>query len=127
MVKARYDAQYFVEYYQQHRKVMIGRSKDRWRVSRIRIDAIKLESGCVDCGYREHPQALQFDHVDPSLKQHEIGRMTGMKWSRIEAEIAKCQVRCANCHAVRTHAEGHSSGTITRRSSDPTLFDATGF
>lgn len=33
-----------------------------------RLNAVKLQSGCVDCGFNGHPQALQFDHIDPVNK-----------------------------------------------------------
>lgn len=70
---------------------------------RAQLDAIKLESGCIDCGYKEHPAALQFDHRELSEKEFEIGRNILHKpWDVLLAEIAKCDVRCANCHAIRT-------------------------
>jgi hypothetical protein len=49
---------------------------------------------------------LDFDHVDPSTKLMAIGSMaTSRCWSAIEAEIAKCVVRCANCHRRRTKSQ----------------------
>jgi hypothetical protein len=67
------------------------------------IQSIKMERGCTDCGYREHPEALEFDHLPGFVKEHRIAQLSaGAKREKIDAEIAKCEVVCANCHAVRT-------------------------
>ena len=57
-------------------------------------------AGCADCGERD-PVVLEFDHVDG--KRATISAIVG-SWSRTRliAEMAKCEVRCANCHARRT-------------------------
>jgi hypothetical protein len=62
-----------------------------------------LEHPCVDCGETD-VRVLEFDHEDPSSKAAEIGRLAAcsMPWNRIQAEIEKCSVRCANCHRRRT-------------------------
>ena len=67
--------------------------------------AIKIAKGCEICGYNEHPAALQFDHIDPTQKEFNVGEAVSNSygWSRIEAEIAKCRVLCANCHAIHTY------------------------
>jgi len=69
------------------------------------ISSIKIESGCVDCGYRESAVALDFDHLPGSEKMFSIGSATARSASqaRLKAEMAKCEVVCANCHRVRTH------------------------
>lgn len=69
-----------------------------------RVAAIKIELGCTDCGYREHPDALEFDHLPGFEKVAGINAMLrrGVGWAKIEAEIAKCEVVCANCHRIRT-------------------------
>lgn len=67
-----------------------------------RVQAIKLKSGCIDCGYNGHPEALQFDHRPDEVKSFTIARKMTNAWSALEAEIAKCDVRCANCHAIKT-------------------------
>lgn len=56
---------------------------------------------CVDCGEADM-RMLDFDHVR-GKKSGEISRMMniGCSWSTIKAEIAKCEVRCANCHRIR--------------------------
>ena len=84
--------------------------KDRLRK---KIWQIKKELGCEICGYNEHPAALQFDHLEPSNKEFTISRAISdsIAWQRIEAEIEKCRVLCANCHAIHTHESGHHAFT----------------
>src|SRR5258708_23207555 len=52
---------------------------------------------CNECGETDIC-LLEFDHVRGD-KLGEIGDMLrqGFSWSAIEDEIAKCEVRCANC------------------------------
>ena len=58
---------------------------------------------CIDCG-ENNPLVLEFDHKDDSDKIDRISKMVSGKWSieRIKEEITKCDVRCANCHHIRT-------------------------
>jgi hypothetical protein len=63
----------------------------------------KLEKGCIDCGYNLHPEALEFDHKPNSDKLFNIGEKLGSySMEKIWEEINKCEVVCANCHAIRT-------------------------
>lgn len=71
-------------------------SKRQW------LAAIKLERGCVDCGFKSHAEALQFDHLPQHEKKFNIGHRWGKNKKELLAEIAKCEVRCANCHAIKT-------------------------
>ena len=61
----------------------------------------KLAAGCIDCGYKAHPAALDFDHVRGE-KRFGLGGTQIRSWKVILAELAKCVVRCANCHRVVT-------------------------
>jgi hypothetical protein len=57
---------------------------------------------CVDCG-ETNIVVLDFDHGDPGLKRHDVIVLATHKpWNRVLLEIAKCDVRCANCHRRRT-------------------------
>lgn len=71
------------------------------------VQAIKLARGCVDCGFNTNPAALDFDHVR-GKKFKGVGAMVNFGKDRIDAEIAKCVVRCANCHRIRTYRRGPS-------------------
>lgn len=67
---------------------------------------IYLQShGCVDCGEKD-PRVLDFDHIK-GKKINGISTMisNGCSMITIMDEIAKCEVRCANCHRRRTAIE----------------------
>lgn len=61
------------------------------------------EHPCVDCG-EDDPVVLEFDHQRD--KAHGIAQLlhAHVRWEVIAGEIAKCEVRCANCHRRRTAA-----------------------
>ena len=59
------------------------------------------EHPCVDCG-ESNPAVLEFDHQRDKRKEVTVLVRNGSRWATVEAEIAKCEVRCANCHRRRT-------------------------
>jgi hypothetical protein len=64
---------------------------------------------CVDCGLRDI-RVLEFDHRVDEVKSDSVSRLflSGRSWEVVLAEIAKCEVRCVNCHRRRTSARaGH--------------------
>lgn len=69
---------------------------------RAKVREYKTSKACMDCG-ETHPACLQFHHRDPSQKIEQINRLVLRKRSTTElwAEIEKCDVLCANCHAKR--------------------------
>jgi hypothetical protein len=72
--------------------------------------AYLLGHPCVDCGETDIV-VLDFDHRSEVPKVENISRMVaaGWPWKRIVAEIAKCDVVCANDHRRRT-AQSQSWG-----------------
>ena len=55
---------------------------------------------CALCGYERWVGALQFHHLDPSLKKFQIGQRGHCRsLARCRAEAHKCVLLCANCHA----------------------------
>ena len=101
---------YCKECFKPIKKQQYQRYKDKYKVrcQKLRLrnrqfifDYFKTHP-CVDCGI-SNPIVLTFDHVLGS-KKYEISRLKSSSRSieLIEEEIAKCEVRCFNCHACRT-------------------------
>ena len=63
------------------------------------------QHGCVNCPETD-PIVLTFDHIIGD-KQFNLADAASNQYSiaRIKQEIAKCQVRCFNCHARKTAKE----------------------
>jgi hypothetical protein len=70
-----------------------------------RFDAMAdLKNGpCADCGGRFPSVCMDFDHRDPSTKVDNISTLASKgSWSSVLAEVAKCDLVCANCHRIRS-------------------------
>jgi hypothetical protein len=82
----------------------INRQSARKRAQDCVMSNLKGKS-CVDCG-NSNPIVLQFDHVKGE-KFGAVAKMVhdGYSVKRIEEEIQKCVIRCANCHAIKTYTQ----------------------
>lgn len=91
----------------------------RYKLNKLAwISKYKIKRGCDKCGYKKHSAALQFHHRDPKDKIHNIAEMAGRNYSKevILKEINKCDLLCANCHAIeheslRGRADGSSEAS----------------
>lgn len=77
------------------------RGLEKSLTNRLRLVEYLLDHPCVDCGETD-PVVLDFDHRDPSAKKASVTSLANRSWTSVLAEIAKCDVRCANCHSRRT-------------------------
>lgn len=87
------------------------KNKERYKLKRQRsrdsmnkkVREIKEGSPCVDCKQYYPFWIMQFDHID----DNKIGSVSSLARSKsfntVLAEIAKCELVCANCHATRTY------------------------
>ena len=66
---------------------------------------LKEDKSCLDCGIKYPPYVYDFDHL-PQFKKSFPLSSTGMRDKSMEeiiAEVAKCELVCANCHRHRTY------------------------
>lgn len=90
------------------------------RYYRIRRECIQILGGiCVDCGAAD---SLEFDHADASTKACDVSKlMNGQRRERLLAELAKCVLRCHDCHVAKSTAQGdnnaveHGSGLTGKK------------
>lgn len=73
-----------------------------------------IDNGCVDCGTKDL-DVLEFDHIDGSKKAN-VSFMAQQNFpqSEIDVEIAKCKVRCSNCHTKKTKDRASKKETTSQ-------------
>jgi hypothetical protein len=115
--------------------------KPKSTVSRIKgriaiIDEKLRRGACMDCDMevtRDNYFCFDFDHIDPMQKSFAVSSMArDVAEATLQAEFAKCDLVCANCHRLRTHIQ-IKTGVMTgmkktghKRPIAPTLFEMTG-
>lgn len=88
------------------REKIYKQKKDRKRESRQKVNEYLSSHPCIDCN-NDNIIVLEFDHRDRNKKHKAISEMviSGYAWKKIKEEIEKCDVRCANCHRIKTAAQ----------------------
>ena len=69
-----------------------------------------LGGKCVACGATD---GLDFHHRDPAEKSFAIADQLLIRWSRLVAELDKCELRCGEHHADQ-HRSSATHGTVQR-------------
>lgn len=99
--------EYRKNHYKENKDTYIEKSKKNKPASRSRTISYILdylrEHPCSCCGETDM-RCLQFDHIDPNTKSYNVSHIVsgGYSVELVKAEIAKCVVLCANCHAKKT-------------------------
>lgn len=72
-------------------------TSQRW--IRRKKEAIEFKGGkCQSCGYDKYYGALEFHHRDPTKKEFSWNKMRLVSAKKLQAELDKCDLLCANCH-----------------------------
>lgn len=100
-VRAHYEAnRVYYKVKARARQEVVLRQTRQWLLAYL------SEHPCVDCGISDM-RVLEFDHRDGVEKVAAVSVLAraGYPLSRVVREVAKCDVRCANCHRIRTHEQ----------------------
>lgn len=98
---------YYAENKERHVRVIVERTARRRREAKDFLGSYLREHPCADCGNTDL-RVLDFDHRPGTAKRKDVMRMVneGFSIRRLMEEIAKCDVRCRNCHAIVTLERG---------------------
>jgi hypothetical protein len=98
----------FRDYYhknlERQKTITIARSKRNKTLTKEKIFKLLANSACAKCGEKD-PLVLEFNHLGNKEKDISLMVAHNLSWARIEKEISKCEVLCANCHKRYTHQQ----------------------
>ena len=78
------------------------------RISRVQCSHCELKVT------RENAQMFDWDHRNPAEKTYLVSRMNRKSDESFNTEIAKCDLLCRNCHAMRTMRQ-HQANVLRKR------------
>lgn len=101
--KRAYDRAYHANRSPEAKAKKLQLQKDRAQKNIALVREYKASKGCMDCGEKD-PIVLELDHRERAEKNFSIGDKArlGFSLERMQQEISKCDVVCANCHRRRT-------------------------
>jgi len=96
--------EYYARNREAHIRVIMARKAVQRQIALVAVGDYLLEHPCIDCSEGD-VRVLDFDHREDCDKTAEVMKLVqdGYGLRRIMAEIAKCDVRCRNCHALVTY------------------------
>jgi hypothetical protein len=89
--------------YSERKASILAQTKRRRQENRAWLVEQKAKP-CADCEGCFPSPVMEYHHRDPAKKSFTVGMNLGASRVRLVAEIAKCDLICANCHRIRTHA-----------------------
>ena len=98
-------AQYSRKYYEANREKTLVLNTANKATHKQKWNEFKATLNCTHCNF-SHPAALDFHHVNPAEKEHNVHKLVANKqFKKAYEEIKKCIVLCANCHRIHHYNE----------------------
>ena len=91
--------------YYRHHATRRAAYRQQYATRRALIDGLKNRP-CLDCGRSYPSYVMEFHHRDPHTKVFKVSvALVYYNLDLVMAEIAKCDLLCANCHRIREWGE----------------------
>jgi len=94
--------EYAQQHYLQNKDKYADRSKQRRAEKEAYVRTLKESNPCVDCGKKYLACQMQYDHIGSDKVASVSDLIRSSTMAKIKEEIAKCELVCSNCHALRT-------------------------
>ena len=94
--------QYGREHYRANKDYYARKRREAQERNRKLLRDYKMGQRCARCDFSGSPAALEFHHPNRDGSGRWISALgnSGYSWDRILAEIAGCELICANCHRI---------------------------
>ena len=105
--------EYIKSHYERNRKYYLEKAeRNRKKNRQACFEYLKTylsQHPCVDCGEKDII-VLEFDHKEWKKKRANVGDLLANNATpnKLAREVAKCEIRCANCHRRKTMRENNS-------------------
>ena len=97
--------EYRSAHYAKNRQRYINKAADYRREAKRKFVEWLMTQSCSDCGVSDY-RVLEFDHVGLDKEFNVSTGVGSYSLDRMQTEIAKCEIVCANCHRIRTADRG---------------------
>ena len=99
-----YKKDWMKAYRERNKEKLYANDKIRTQERRVKnkLKGIEYLGGkCAHCGIvSEHRSIYDFHHLDKKEKEADPGSLLHYSWTRIQKELDKCILLCANCHRI---------------------------
>lgn len=93
-------------------KVRRSQQRRRVKLQEVRKSLQALIGGhCVDCGITDY-RLLDFDHINPRTKTMNVSQKLHLPFDILAEEVMGCQLRCPNCHRLKTMEQGGNDSRV---------------
>ena len=98
------------QHYKDNKSVYLEKARGWNKSNRVAVEDYLFnylsKHPCIECGEAD-VVLLEFDHRDQVEKTEAVATMVAQYYSikTVEAEVAKCDIRCVRCHRLKTARE----------------------